>query len=79
MSKRRSNEEKVGLSSVLRRGPVNLIAFGYVASATKCGLGWDAAINDFLTHFSLNETDIDPETIRREMRRMVFDYMHEGV
>ncbi len=79
MTKKRTNEEKCGLTPVLRRGPVNLIAFGYVAMAAKCGMSWNESISDFLKHFNLEESDIDPETIRREMRRMVFDYMHEGI
>lgn len=77
--KKRTNEEKIGLSAVLRRGSVSLILFGYVAASLKCGMGWGEAIEDGLQHFGLTESDINPETIERELRRMTVDYMREGV
>lgn len=81
MEKKRrvSNEEKAGLPAILRRGPLNLIAFGYVAASVRCGAGVTESVQGFLDHFNLSERDIDPDTIYREVNRMTYDYLTEGM
>jgi len=79
MGRKIMNEGKVGLTSVLRRGSLNLVAFGYLTAASNCGVDWNAAIQAFIKHFNLDESDIDPETVRREMNRMTVDYIKEGL
>lgn len=79
VKKRKSNEEKIGLPAVLRRGPINLVAFGYVAASCKCGASITESIQGFIDHFNLSERDIDPDTIYREVNRMTVDYLREGI
>lgn len=62
----------------MRRNAIHLIAFGFVAGRMKCqGVPFTQATDEFLQHFGLTEQN--QESLEREIRRMVVEYMSEGL
>lgn len=71
-------QEKGVISKIARRNAVHLIAFGFIAGRMKCqGVTFGQATDEFIQHFALNE--LNAESLEREARRMVVEYMTEGL
>jgi len=79
-AKRQTQAGKIGISKLLRRDGLKLIAFGFVAGRTKCqDVSFPTAVDDFKSHFGLNEADIPTDSLLREIHRMTLEYLTEGV
>ena len=79
-AKRQTQASRIGISKLLRRDGLKLIAFGFVAGRTKCqDVSFPAAVDEFKNHFGLNEADIPTDSLLREVYRMTEDYLVEGV
>lgn len=66
------------IPKILRRNAIHQIAFGFIAGRMKCsGITFCQATEEFLQHFGLHETN--PESLEREVRRMIIEYLNEGL
>lgn len=64
---------------IVRRNAINLMAFGYAAGWQNCGeQNFEEAARAFIQHFSL-EGEVRPESLARQMRRMILEYFQEGI
>lgn len=79
-TKRRVQAEQLGISRVLRRNSLQIMAFGYVAGRSKCeNIPWPDAIEEFKRHFNLDESDVSTDTLVRNLYRMTEDFIMDGV
>lgn len=64
---------------IIRRNAMELMAFGYAAGRQNCGeQNFDDSARAFVRHFNL-EDEVNPESLARQMRRMICEYLQEGI
>jgi len=66
------------MTKIVRRNAMHMIAFGFAAGRMKCpGTTFAQSIEEFVHHFGLKETNT--ESLEREVRRMIVEYLREGL
>lgn len=65
---------------IIRSSGMHLLAFGFAVGRQQCGA--DVSLEDsarqFVEHFGLRE-EVKPSSLARQLRRMLHDYLIEGI
>lgn len=74
-------KEGVIASKLLRRHGLNLMAFAFVAGYRNHNPNADViqAVAAFQLHFNITDDEWKAESIVREVHRMTFEYLRDGV